>query len=207
MIRFFTFLLLVVALRLCAVAEDRTTEQSAVIDVGMRRELFVEPTLIERLSGKAELRLHAPVPREVALEHNEPWEGNGCVYHSVFKDGDLYRMYYAAGQLTVTPNGVDAGTHGQSCCYAESDDGIHWRKPDWVCMNSREAPPTISSCCGRKSETRFRNRVNPPSSKTKIPPRHLRPATRHYFLRTDFPQITVVDCSRFSLPTDCTGPR
>jgi len=38
-------------------------------------------------------------------------------------------MYYAAGQLTVTADGVDAGTHGQFCCYAESDDGINWRKP------------------------------------------------------------------------------
>ena len=112
-----------------AADEPQTKTAPTVIALGTRRELFVESTLIDRLSGKAELRLHAPVPREVVLEHNEPWEGNGCVYHSIFKDGDLYRMYYAAGQLTVTPNGVDAGTHGQSCCYAESDDGIHWRKP------------------------------------------------------------------------------
>ncbi|REJ90151.1 MAG: hypothetical protein DWQ45_15885 [Planctomycetota bacterium] len=99
------------------------------VEIGSRRELFVEESLVERLEGDAELRLHHPVPQEVVMEHDEPWEGSGSVYHSVFKDGDLYRMYYAAGQLTVTPNGVDAGTHGQFCCYAESDDGIHWRKP------------------------------------------------------------------------------
>ena len=98
-------------------------------EIGSRRELFVEDDLVDRLSGKAELRLHHPTPQEIALEHNEPWEGSGCVYHSIFRDGDRYRMYYAAGHLNVTSNGVDAGTHGLFCCYAESADGIHWRKP------------------------------------------------------------------------------
>lgn len=119
MIRSIVILLIVVIAPLTSHAEE----------IGSRRELFVDDELIERVVGKAELRLHHPVPREIALEHDEPWEGSGCVYHSVFKDGDRYRMYYAAGQLTVTPDGVNAGTHGQFCCYAESDDGIHWRKP------------------------------------------------------------------------------
>ncbi|MCA9094766.1 MAG: hypothetical protein KDA68_14865, partial [Planctomycetaceae bacterium] len=98
-------------------------------EIGERRELFVEDGLIEKISGKGELRLHHPIPQEVAIDHDASWEGSGCVYHSVFKDGDLYRMYYAAGDLHVTPDGVNASTHGQFCCYAESDDGIHWRKP------------------------------------------------------------------------------
>ncbi|MGE3317229.1 MAG: hypothetical protein AB7O26_19090 [Planctomycetaceae bacterium] len=119
--------------RLCSVEVSAKGQGKPVVagalNIGSRRELFADDALIETLAGKAELRLHQPVAREIAIEHNEPWEGSGCVYHSVFKDGNLIRMYYAAGQLTVTPNGVDAGTHGQFCCYAESDDGIHWRKP------------------------------------------------------------------------------
>ena len=111
------------------VAIAQPTPIQKVRDIGSRRELFVEDSLIDRLSGKAELRLHHPTPQEVVLEHGEPWEGSGCVYHSIFKDGDRYRMYYAAGHLKVTPNGVDASTHGLFCCYAESDDGIHWIKP------------------------------------------------------------------------------
>lgn len=107
-----------------------TASQAAVHQIGSRRELFVDGGLVDRLVGKAELRLQHPVPQEVVIEHDAPWEGSGCVYHSVFRDGDRYRMYYAAGQLTVTANGVNAGTHGQFCCYAESDDGIHWRKPN-----------------------------------------------------------------------------
>ena len=101
----------------------------SVHQIGSRRELFVEDSLIDRISGKAELRLNHPTPQGIALEHDQPWEGNGCVYHSIFKDGDRYRMYYAAGHLNVTSKGVDAGTHGQFCCYAESDDGLVWRKP------------------------------------------------------------------------------
>lgn len=123
-------ILLGIANAASAADESQKKQPRAAIDIGSRRELFVEDTLIDRLSGKAELRLHHPTPQQVVLEHDEPWEGSGCVYHSIFRDGELYRMYYAGGQLTVTPNGVDAGTHGQNCCYAESDDGIHWRKPN-----------------------------------------------------------------------------
>ena len=100
------------------------------LDIGSRRELFVDDALVENLTGKAELRLHHPEPREVVLVHDAPWEGSGSGYHSVFQDGGLYRMYYKAWQLTVTPGKVDTGEHPLFCCYAESRDGIHWTKPD-----------------------------------------------------------------------------
>ena len=134
MIRSFTVLLVILITALAAEADekDATTNQQSegtVINIGSQRELFVEETLVDRFVGKAMLRLHHPVPQKVVLEHDAPWEGSGCVYHSIFKDGDRYRMYYAAGQLSVSPQGVNAGTHGQFCCYAESDDGIHWKKP------------------------------------------------------------------------------
>ena len=62
--------------------------------------------------------------------HDAPWEGSGSGYHSIFRDGKLYRMYYKAWQLTVTPGKVNTSEHPLFCCYAESDDGIHWRKPE-----------------------------------------------------------------------------
>ncbi|MFA5191819.1 MAG: twin-arginine translocation signal domain-containing protein [Verrucomicrobiia bacterium] len=106
-------------------------EPAPVIDIGSRRELFVDDFLIQKLGGKAELRLHHPEPREIALVHDAPWEGSGSGYHSVFKDGKLYRMYYKAWQLDVQPPGtVKTNAHPLYCCYAESDDGIHWRKPE-----------------------------------------------------------------------------
>ena len=100
------------------------------IDVGSRRELFVDDGLIENLGGKAELRLHHPVAQELALVHDAPWEGSGCGYHSVFRDGPLYRMYYKAWHLDVSNGKLNSGVHPLYCCYAESDDGIHWRKPE-----------------------------------------------------------------------------
>lgn len=100
------------------------------VDVGSRRELFVDDALIQSLTGGAELRLHRPVPRELALEHDAPWEGTGSGYHSVFRDGPLYRMYYKAWHLDVSEKKLDTGAHPLYCCYAESDDGVHWRKPE-----------------------------------------------------------------------------
>jgi hypothetical protein len=98
--------------------------------IGSRRELFVDDALIEKLGGGAELRLHHPEPREIALVHDAPWEGSGSGYHSVFKDGNRYRMYYKAWQLDVSAAGVKTNAHPLFCCYAESVDGIHWRKPE-----------------------------------------------------------------------------
>ena len=100
------------------------------INIGSRRELFVDDLLIDRLTGKAEQQLHHPEAKEIVLTHDAPWEGSGSGYHSVFRDAGLYRMYYKAWQLTVTPGKVNTGEHPLFCCYAESDDGIHWRKPE-----------------------------------------------------------------------------
>jgi hypothetical protein len=99
------------------------------LNIGSNRELFVDGYLIDRLGGKAELRLHHPEPKEIVMDHNEPWEGSGSGYHCIFKDGDIYRMYYKAQQLTISPDGSLKTDHLPSTCYAESNDGIHWRKP------------------------------------------------------------------------------
>jgi len=98
------------------------------IDIGSRRELFVDRELIDRLVGKIELRLHHPTPREIVLVHDAPWEGNATTYHCVFKDGDRYHMFYVTGNLTVQMGQLISAP--ESFCYAESDDGIRWRKPN-----------------------------------------------------------------------------
>lgn len=116
-----------------ALAQRPDRSSAGIIDIGSRRELFVDEFLVDRLGGKAALRLHQPVPREIAIEHDAPWEGSGSGYHSIFKDGARYRMYYKAWQINplqeAKVKGADAG-HPLFCCYAESDDGVHWRKPE-----------------------------------------------------------------------------
>ena len=99
------------------------------INIGSRLELFVDDYLIDELSGGARIILHHPTPQEVVIVHDEPWEGNGSHNHSIFQDGDLYRLYYLGYQYTTT-DGKLTTPHPITYCYAESDDGIHWRKPE-----------------------------------------------------------------------------
>jgi hypothetical protein len=106
-----------------------TKNASGPIDIGTRRELFIDTYLIDRLEGQAKQRLHRPIPREIVMVHDAPWEGTGSGYHSVFQDGKRYRMYYKAWHLQAIEGKLDSGRHPLFCCYAESDDGIHWRKP------------------------------------------------------------------------------
>ena len=100
------------------------------IDIGSRRELFTDDHIIQKLEGEIALRLHQPQPREIAIMHDASWEGTGSGYHSVFKDGDLYRMYYKAWHIDTSKGELDTNRHPLFCCYAESNDGITWRKPD-----------------------------------------------------------------------------
>lgn len=111
-----------VLIALCGIAAGMS---EGAIEIGSRRELLVDEHLIAEFKGGAELRLHHPVRREIAIVHDAPWEGSGCGYHTVFKDGDKYRMYYHGWH--ITPEG---GTGNPIViCYAESNDGIGWVKP------------------------------------------------------------------------------
>jgi hypothetical protein len=98
------------------------------IELGSRRELFVDDYLIDKRES-LELRLQAPVPREVVMVHDQPWEGTGCCYYTIFRDGDIVRMYYVGQELT-NADASTFSTHPVFPCYAESKDGIHWTKPE-----------------------------------------------------------------------------
>ena len=67
---------------------------AAPLDIGDRRELFLDDHLIESLTGDARQELQYPTPRDVALTTDKPWEGNTSAYFTVFRDGDRVRMYY-----------------------------------------------------------------------------------------------------------------
>ena len=101
------------------------------IHIGSRLELFVDDYLIDTMAG-ARLTLHQPVAREIALDHNAvPWEGNTSLFHTVFQDGPLYRMYYRGTQCEPTEDPAKPPPIVSSFfCYAESDDGVHWRRPE-----------------------------------------------------------------------------
>ena len=87
------------------------------LDIGSRLELFVDDWLIAEMKG-AWLRLHQPLPRETALQFDQPWESPVSACPTVILDGGLYRLWYRAG-----------ADNDQRAAYAESEDGIHWTRP------------------------------------------------------------------------------
>lgn len=114
-------------LSFCLLMVPLLAQAEGPVEIGTRRELFVDSHLIGKLVD-ARRQMHHPVPREIAITHDAPWEGAGCGYHSIIRDGELYRMYYRGSAL-----GVEAGKLKLSkevYCYAESHDGIHWTKPN-----------------------------------------------------------------------------
>ena len=98
---------------------------SEIRNIGSHLELFVDDWLIERMEG-SRLLLHHPTPREVALVCDKPWEGNTCAYFTVFLDNGNYRMYYRGSHYNLGSK----KSSPQVTCYAESRDGIHWKKPE-----------------------------------------------------------------------------
>jgi hypothetical protein len=97
-----------------------------VLKIGNRIEMFVDDYLLGS-TNKAALRMNSPQRREIVLKMDKPWEGLGSgIYSVVFKDDDIYRMFYRAS----FPGNESDSTPGQGCAYAESQDGINWDKPN-----------------------------------------------------------------------------
>lgn len=95
------------------------------IDIGSRLELFVDDFLTAKMTG-TELRLQQPVSRDVAIVFDAPWEGNTSTYATVFRDGEIVRMYYRGSDYDP----VTEKHSGQNVCYAESRDGLRFTKPE-----------------------------------------------------------------------------
>ena len=92
------------------------------IDIGERRELFIDDYLID--STKAvNLVMHEPQRQNVAITFDQPWEGTFASYIAILKEKNLYRMYYN--------NWYDQSVRkiAYNIAYAESADGITFQRP------------------------------------------------------------------------------
>lgn len=99
----------------------------SIQDFGNRLQLLADRSIIERLVGEVQLRLHHPSPRElVPVTQDE--QGSTYRYMSVFHDGEKYRMYYALGKVRYDEKGEKI-KEPERICYAESCDGKVWEKP------------------------------------------------------------------------------
>ena len=110
---------------LAAAALAAPADPSA-LELGTRRELFVDRFLVSELSG-TDLRLHVP---QLAPPVTPP-RPHGH-YATVLHDGETFRFYYRGDKdpsVTWKTHGLEAYHDGEVTLYAESRDAIHWTRP------------------------------------------------------------------------------
>lgn len=103
-----------------------------------RRHLFLDDVEIEHIGGLRHVlnqpRKHQENP---IVSPDKPWEDRCQVYGTVLFDDEreIFRLWY----LTTPPfftlksiklNDHERAPHTTLCAYAESEDGVHWHKPD-----------------------------------------------------------------------------
>lgn len=93
------------------------------VEIGEDRQLFVDDYWIADSAG-VERVLHSPTRQSVALEPEHPWEVGGLSYLIAFPDQGKYRGWYRADPM------LQDSDYNSITCYAESDDGINWTKPN-----------------------------------------------------------------------------
>jgi hypothetical protein len=89
------------------------------LQVGGKKQLFIDHRFIATSENVA-LGMNPAVKLGIVLDSTkEPWERGTGGYFRVIEDGGKFKMYYGAFLET-----------GRGLSYAESDDGLHWTKPD-----------------------------------------------------------------------------
>ena len=107
----------------CLFATFSCADDSSVLKIGSRRELFVDDYLIDRMEN-VELALHHPRDEGIAFKFDNPWEGLFAGYCTIIKDGSSFTAYYRG--MPSTGHTRD----NEITCIAQSRDGIDWTKPE-----------------------------------------------------------------------------
>lgn len=109
---------------MCGYTGAEPSKDEKVINIGNRREIFVDSYLLDTLKG-VQLTAHVPRDEGSVLQFDKNWESSTPAYITILHDGagDIYRLYYRGGHER------DNGKRQENTCYAESKDGIHWERP------------------------------------------------------------------------------
>ncbi len=99
------------------------------LNIGNRRELFVDHSLIDRFEGQAALKMHPPKREEVVFQVEGALE-NACsgVYNVIIEDNGRYMLYYRGHYPLKDAGGDESGQ--QTSQVAFSQDGIHFERPE-----------------------------------------------------------------------------
>lgn len=108
-----------------------TPPKTIPIDVG--RQLFVDDFLIAKTDLSRTFHQPVPYERNPVLTPDKPWEqGKPGPMAAPFSDGvwfdpkdRTFKMWYLCATGSEKPSVVE----GFSTCYADSPDGLRWRKP------------------------------------------------------------------------------
>ncbi len=84
---------------------------------------------IDKEKTTARLSVNRLQKQEVMFEYKLP-HGREIFYPVIFKDGDIYRMYYGSGFRYKDPETGKLNEDNTMGCYAESRDGKTWEFPN-----------------------------------------------------------------------------
>ncbi len=107
-----------------AAAAEKPPE--GVLHVGTDKQLLWDELFLAKREG-VQLQINRPYQdHQPVLKSDRPWEKMICLYNTVLFDNGKFRMWYDVVDMEGDP------IYGRYrfLCYAESDDGIHWTKPD-----------------------------------------------------------------------------
>ena len=111
---------------------------SPALDIGSTKQLFIDD-LVVAASSNVQRQPHRPVRHgPPVLEADRPWEtdGGGVYMYggSVLFDSEerVFKMWYRASGPISREHGAKGGEDpgGYRACYAVSEDGLEWHKPD-----------------------------------------------------------------------------
>ncbi len=116
-------------------------ENDTPVTIDSRRQLFIDDFLISKMTG-LKRTLHQPTDYEnnPVIIPERPWEHRRIIYGSVyyFEKEKKFKCWYLAANIYDSRPGArgyrkehHVPLHEAAfICYAESDDGIRWRKPN-----------------------------------------------------------------------------
>lgn len=113
----------------------------ALIDIGSRKQLFLDDHLVESMSdAKKGVNPAVKADHNPVLKAERPWEGNHLAGRKIIYEEDegLFKMWYDGRQIRVDPERKRVGPWGIQVlgedepvsCLATSEDGINWERPN-----------------------------------------------------------------------------
>ena len=104
-------------------------------NIGTKRQFFFNHALLNTEKTTATIKVgDKPVRREKVMSFEGFWESYRISYPTFFYDEEAkkYRMYYCGSHRIheESLNAKEMDEPDMRFCYAESEDGIHWVKPN-----------------------------------------------------------------------------